>query len=480
MPLNYSKWDQLELSDDSDIEVHPNVDKKSYIRVKQRDIHEERDVRKEKIKHLHAQIDCNQVLLPRIKEIYATLTDPSSSLPAPVFFSSLIHRLQTKPSRECPQGNDPTKLEQTYDGMLLSLLKMVAEKSNDKVKESDISETEKEAWFTKELSAEMLIHVKQLGATIEQHKKELEVEEAEQKKHITSDDLHEGFENKYVPPKPAPPPVPHAKKEKKKETVPEVEVLNPASTTSSTSALTSEEENEQSLPQLTPSLEAFSTIPVGSYDKSFEFIQQHRDVYVAGASNALLVAAFTSQSEGKSKYAKQCIHQSLLLKYCEELGPDGVGMFFKKMLSSDKGAVKVFVDDVENTYWHLVERVRLLKDQPTEAREQIQLLPENPSQTISFNVPNGPPPENLVLEGSEADLDIEEVKKALQFRWNIFQGFPTELQEALKAGGLDDVNKVLGEMEVPVAEAVVANLNMAGIVNFAVGGIQNERGKEIV
>ena len=37
--LNYAKWDNLELSDDSDIEVHPNVDKKSFIRWKQRDIH---------------------------------------------------------------------------------------------------------------------------------------------------------------------------------------------------------------------------------------------------------------------------------------------------------------------------------------------------------------------------------------------------------------------------------------------------------
>jgi hypothetical protein len=32
MPLNYSKWDQLELSDDSDIEGHPNVDHKSLVR----------------------------------------------------------------------------------------------------------------------------------------------------------------------------------------------------------------------------------------------------------------------------------------------------------------------------------------------------------------------------------------------------------------------------------------------------------------
>ncbi|KAH9079207.1 hypothetical protein EDB83DRAFT_2341378 [Lactarius deliciosus] len=41
MPLNYSKWDQLEarpsffslVSDDSDIEGHPNVDNKSLIRI---------------------------------------------------------------------------------------------------------------------------------------------------------------------------------------------------------------------------------------------------------------------------------------------------------------------------------------------------------------------------------------------------------------------------------------------------------------
>ncbi|KAI9621058.1 hypothetical protein H4Q26_013252 [Puccinia striiformis f. sp. tritici PST-130] len=46
MPLNYSKWDALELSDDSDIECHPNVDKRSFIRLKQRQIHQKRDERK--------------------------------------------------------------------------------------------------------------------------------------------------------------------------------------------------------------------------------------------------------------------------------------------------------------------------------------------------------------------------------------------------------------------------------------------------
>jgi len=483
MPLNYSKWDQLELSDDSDIEGHPNVDKKSLIRWKQRDIHEKRELRKHKIKTLEAQIDCNKVLLPRITEISKKLVDPNSSTPATVYFNSLVEQLRTNPSRDCPPGNDPSKLEHTYDGMLLSLLNMVGEVAKEKVKEAGVLEADKEERLAKELAAEMTVHVKQLGETIEKDKKQLEEEESEQKKHITMDDLHEGFESKYVPPIPAPEPVPQSKSEKKKEKVSTIEVLNPKATEPSTSSaptrLTEEEDEEEGLPELTPSLEAFSKLPIGDYEKSFEFIQHHRDVYVTGASDALLVAAFTAQGDGKSKYAKQCVHQSLLLQYCEKLGRDGVGLFFKKMINGDKRALKVFVDDVESTYQHLVNRVKITQQEQNEAREQIQLVPENPSQTISFNVPDGPPPDELVLEGpGTEDLDIEEVRKALQFRWNVFQGFSPEMQEALKSGGLDGVNKVLGDMDVAEAEALVNSLDVAGILNFAEGGIRDQTGTD--
>jgi cell division cycle protein 37 len=163
--------------------------------MRQRQIHEQREMRKFKIKNLTAQIACNQVLLPRIKKIYADLTNPSSSTPAPAYFNALVDQLQTNPSPDCPPGNDPTKIEQTYDGMLLSLLKMVGEKAKERVKEAGVSESEKEERLAKELAKEMEVHVKQLGETIEKDKKDLEAEEAEQKKHITMDDLHEGFES---------------------------------------------------------------------------------------------------------------------------------------------------------------------------------------------------------------------------------------------------------------------------------------------
>ena len=66
------------------------------------------------------------------------------------------------------------------------------------------------------------------------------------------------------------------------------------------------------------------------YEQSWEFIKAHRDVYVPGASDALLVAAFRAQSAGQTQYALQCVHQSLLLQYCDKLGKDGPSMLFRK------------------------------------------------------------------------------------------------------------------------------------------------------
>lgn len=119
-------------------------------------------------------------------------------------------------------------------------------------------------------------------------------------------------------------------KGKEKEKVTTVEVLNPNSVEASDADSIDDENDLEGLPEMTPSLQAFSKLPLWDFEGSFHFIQQHRDVYVPGATDALFVAAYTAQSEGKAKLAKKCIHQSLLLQYCEKLGKDGVGVFFKK------------------------------------------------------------------------------------------------------------------------------------------------------
>lgn len=150
------------------------------------------------------------------------------------------------------------------------------------------------------------------------------------------------------------------------------------------------------------------------------------------------------------------------------------------MIAGDKRAVPIFVKDVEDTYAHLVTRVAATATEasaPTSQKEQIQLVPENPDSTISFNVPDGPPPDDLVLEGpGTEDMDIEEVRKALMLRWTVFDGFSDVLKDALRVGELEAVNKALAEMDVADAEDVVSKLDLAGIMSFAEGGVRDETG----
>ncbi|KAG2156016.1 Cdc37 N terminal kinase binding-domain-containing protein [Suillus bovinus] len=477
MPLNYSKWDQLELSDDSDIEGHPNVDKRSLIRWKQRDIHEKRETRKLKISALGAEIACNGVLSPRLHSIRATLGSADGGLK---YFQQLVEKLQTQPSPEAPPTN--AKDQPTYDAMILSLLLQVWDSAKS------LPADEREAAVLSGLDK----HIKQLADHTKKLEKDLDVEENEQKKHITSEDIHEGFESKYTPAKPPPPPVKNAKVDvpttTKTTKTTEIEVLNPAASSSNAPSSSvapkhspdsvDEDEVEEELPELTPSLEQFSRLPLWDYTQSFHFIQAHREVVVPGASDALLVAAFRAESKGQFKYAEKCVHQSLLLQYCDKLGKDGVRLFFQKMISGDQRAVSVFVKDVEGTYSHLKTRAKAAAVETSDVqKEQIQLVPENPSATISFNVPDGPPPEDLRLEGpGTEDLDVEEVRKALQMRWEVFESFPEDLKAALKIGTLDEVNKVLGNMDVSIAEDVVEKLDMAGIMSFVSGGVRDETG----
>jgi len=133
--------------------------------------------------------------------------------------------------------------------------------------------------------------------------------------------------------------------------------------------------------------------------------------------------------------------------------------------------LSVFLKDVEDTYAILKKRVEASRDEiKASEHEQVQLVASDPSMSISFSVPEGPPPEKIELDESIKHLDVEEVRNALQGRWDIFQAFPENLQEALKENSLEKVNKVLAKMEVADAEEVVRLLSNSGIMDVADGG----------
>lgn len=137
------------------------------------------------------------------------------------------------------------------------------------------------------------------------------------------------------------------------------------------------------------------------------------------------------------------------------------------MIAGNPKSVGMFQEDLERTYKRIADRTVELISEEQEDREQIQLVAQDPNMTIAFNLPDGPAPDDLRLEGEGSEeLDIEQVRAFLNRKWEIFQGFDEKLKQALLTEKLDEVNKVLGKMKVPEAENVVELMQEGGMLSF--------------
>ena len=99
------------------------------------------------------------------------------------FFSATVERLEKQPSPERP----PAPLKGTYDEMLLSLLR----RTTDDVKNLGIANGDQK--LDQELIKSIDEHLERMPEFLEKAKKDLEHEESEQKKKITSEDIRPGF-----------------------------------------------------------------------------------------------------------------------------------------------------------------------------------------------------------------------------------------------------------------------------------------------
>jgi cell division cycle protein 37 len=116
-----------------------------------------------------------------------------------------VRKLKEEPSDAKPATG--AQNQPTYDMMMLSLVLSVWKEAGETLglandpksdpagitaNNSGIDQTEAEAW-AKALSARMEKHTDELVKRTEQAKKEIDDEEKEQKKKITSDDVKEGW-----------------------------------------------------------------------------------------------------------------------------------------------------------------------------------------------------------------------------------------------------------------------------------------------
>lgn len=483
MPVDYSKWDAIELSDDSDIEVHPNVDKKSFIRAKQNQIHQQRHDRKHRITTLEYERVVNDGLLARIDALLKSLeahkkdvegkedNDEVDELAFDALFDvtsdgSLGNDQPPEPPEHVHSKTDRPSYNQMM-GALVDQVKSEVEKSKP------APGMPRYDAFVKEVSA----HLKKVQGLQKDLGVELLKLEKEEGSKITSESIHTGFSSSHVAKAPAAATV--AKTTKSSEP----ELLNPGLRLAGAQTPGSEadiedgsidqapgEDKDEDM-ETSPLAKQFAKIQPGDYAASLQFIGKYSEILNEKETDGLLVEAFNSQSNAKNKkdeeYARHCVHQALLLQYCRQLGRDGVGLFFKRIQTPNHQARKLFLNDVNNTYARIRTRtaeLNKLKDDEGE-KEQIQLHAVDPGTTINIVTP--PPMDKCTTDDERASREI-------------FESFPPGLQRALESGSLDKVNQVLGKMSVDEAEQVVEQLGNGGMLSLEEGVIDatTEEGKK--
>ncbi|KAM3081128.1 hsp90 co-chaperone Cdc37 [Clarireedia jacksonii] len=465
MPLDYSKWDALELSDDSDIEVHPNVDKRSFIRAKQNQIHQQRFERKNKIETFKYERIVNDGLLKRINSLLAAMqsySPQSDKRPDELAFQALMESTGEDDSPPPPPEGVHTHEKEappTYSKMMAALIDQVKTKVDE-----DKPEPEKrfDAYV-----AEIKVHRDKVQDLQSQLLKELDTLEKEESKKITSESIHTGFDSSFVSKSDAKTPEPK-KAPTKKEKVQAVEVLNPHALANQDGSKQAEqssgadadidesvEDDDEGEVEASELGKKFAQIKMGDYRECLQYISANPSVLAERETDGLLVMAFNSAIQGKDDFARQCVHQALLLQYCRALGKDGVGLFFKRITTQGHQAQKVFFDDVNSTFDRIrtrareIEKQRAAEDGEGGGVEQIQLHAVDPGTSINIKIPP-----------ASSEDPAEQQSRA------IFDTFPPGLQRALESGSLDEVNKVLGKMSVEEAEEIVGQLSEGGMLSL--------------
>ncbi|PYI25110.1 hypothetical protein BP00DRAFT_384870 [Aspergillus indologenus CBS 114.80] len=451
MVLDYSKWDALELSDDSDIEVHPNVDKRSFIRAKQAQIHQQRVQRRHEIQTFKYERIINDGLLARIDKLLTLLrqNEGSSKSPEEFVFQALME-FASNPSEDLPppppegvhtQEKEQPKYSQMMGALVDQVKKEIGEVSDDKL-------------FSEYIKGVQGHKDKVQGLQKELHQRLAQLEKEESSK-ITSDQLHTGFDTSHI-----------AKggeiqgqgSSAKTQTV---ELLNPgASAGASSQEPAADDEDEDEDPEdmkASDLAKRFAKIDRGDYRALLQFISANPQIVAERETDGLLVEAFNSQMEGKDEYARQCVHQALLLQYCRSLGRDGISLFFKRITTADHQAGTLFRNDVNETYNKIKTRAAQLAKDGSASNdpagvEQIQLHAVDPNTKISIAIP---------AAESQDPIEVEARK--------VFESFSKEMQNALASESLDEVNKVLGELSVEEAEDVVEKLGQFGMLSLEEG-----------
>lgn len=272
----------------------------------------------------------NEVLLKRLTKLISTLEFTSGSRsPEEVVLQALVDISSEGGDEKTPPlpPNTPT-----YAQMMASLVDSIKREIDQEAPDDRAN-----AFLDK-----LREHKVKLIEVYNQSGKRLAELEKEDNAKITSDHLHDGFSSGHVN-KTVQFPTTTEKKKKPTQKVQAVEQLNPgAKSIDSRNDYPSlgadadleesaEDDNDDHI-EPTKLGKEFAKIKIGDYRKCMEYVSRNPAVVAERETDGLLIEAFNSQIDGKDDYAKQCVHQALLLQYCRQLGRDGVALFFKRQV----------------------------------------------------------------------------------------------------------------------------------------------------
>lgn len=431
----------MELSDDSDIEVHPNVDKRSFIRAKQNQIHAERQKRKHHIEALQYERIVNDTLMQRLSALLSSLKahadETRGRTPADVAFQAVMKLAPRNPEEDNPPPRpegvfDEAQPLPTYSQMMASILDDVNKKLDNKSMGQDAR--------YRALMEEIGIQLQRIQDLQKQLAKKLDDLEREDAMKITSGSYHTGFDSSHVN---------KAKPDEKSTETSKLELLNPtydlnmATVDAATKVSADLPPDSDNISRASSAAKTFARIRPSDYRASHEYISAHPEILQESETDGLLIEAFNAvieRSDGVNVW--QYVHQALLLQWCRMLGRDGVAIFFKRISTPGHHAREVFKKDIAEKFQRIGElAAKQLAAEESEAVEHIQIQTVEPGTAIHIRIP-------------EADSEDEEVRKARA----IFEEFAPEIKAALESGSLENVNKVLGTMDVVEAEKVVSLL----------------------
>lgn len=467
MPIDYSKWDKIELSDDSDIEVHPNVDKQSFIKWKQRDIHEKRHERNIQIKSILIQLTMYAKLNARVDYLLQKLS-PLQLLEIPEVMSvvnaefdpaekfdyeKLIKEKGTelrKGLRDLTFEKDEIENTPTYNEMIEDLFVQIKDDHPEVTSDGA------------KLIEHLREHRKKIDDVLLKQTITLDNLLYEKSMLISSDDYHTGFDRSFLNKDKDEEDKKEAPKEKMKQTTTIIETINSPQLKEKKDKTDTEIFDEL---HVLPETAEFAKIPYRDLHKSADYLIKHSSICTENQKDSLIMTAFDHQLEGDTAIARQVVYQSLLLQYISQLaGPlatkdlriRAIKLFFSKLEDTSAPASQAFLADVENTFNHIKSRCEILKQEheqnADEGEQLIQLKSLDDSTELFVNTPE---------EGTD--------------EYQIFlTKLSPEMQAAIKTGSLDEVNKVFAKMKIEDAEKTLEVFNECNVIGIS-GVLENEQ-----